>query len=81
MLEKFRRLSARTQTALQQPACLGNVAEIATLSMVFGQPEEEIHAAPLEAVRAGLVLRLEGSYAFFHHRIQEEAYALTLAFR
>ena len=49
-----------TQTALQQLACLGNVAEIATLSVVFGQSEEEIHAALLEAVRAGLILRLEG---------------------
>ena len=44
--------------------------------MVFGQSEEEIHAALLEAVRAGLILRLEGSYAFLHDRIQEAAYAL-----
>src|SRR5439155_5931097 len=76
MLRKLRRLSDRTQTALQQLACLGNVAEIATLSVVFGQSQEEIHAALLEAVRAGLVLRLEGSYAFLHDRIQEAAYAL-----
>ena len=76
MLGKLRRLSDRTQTALQQLACLGNVAEIATLSVVFGQSEEEIHTALLEAVRTGLVLRLEGSYAFLHDRIQEAAYAL-----
>ena len=76
MVGKLQRLSDRTQTALQQLACLGNVAEIATLSLVFGQSEEEIHASLLEAVRAGLVLRLEGSYAFLHDRIQEAAYAL-----
>jgi len=76
MLGKLRRLSDRTQTAHQQFACLGNVAEIATLSVVFGQPEKEIPAALLEAVRTGLVLRLEGSYAFLHDRIQEAAYAL-----
>ena len=76
MVGKLQRLSDRTQTALQQLACLGNVAEIATLSVVFGQSEEEIHASLLEAVRAGLVLRLEGSYAFLHDRIQEAAYAL-----
>ena len=59
MVGKLRRLPDTTQAALQQLACLGNVAEIATLSVVFGQSEEEIHAALLEAVRAGLILRLE----------------------
>ena len=76
MLGKLQRFSDRTQAALQQLACLGNVAEIATLSVVFGQSEEEIHTALLEAVRTGLILRLEGSYAFLHDRIQEAAYAL-----
>ena len=76
MLGKLQRFSGRTQAALQQLACLGNVAEIATLSVVFGQTEEEIHTALLEAVRSGLILRLEGSYAFLHDRIQEAAYAL-----
>jgi predicted ATPase len=76
MLEKLQRLSGRTQTALQQLACLGNVVEFATLSVVFGQSQEEIHTALLDAVRAGLLLRLEGSYAFLHDRIQEAAYAL-----
>ena len=52
------------------------MAEIATLGVVFGQSEEEIHASLLEAVRTGLILRLEGSYAFLHDRIQEAAYAL-----
>ncbi len=87
MVEKLRRLSDPTQAALQQVACLGNVAEIAILSMVFGQSdtgrcvrsivsEEEIHTALLEAARTGLILRMEGSYAFLHDRIQEAAYAL-----
>ena len=76
MLGKLRRLPHHTQTALQQLACLGNMADIATLGVVFGQSEEEIHAALLEAVRAGLILRLEDSYAFLHDRIQEAAYAL-----
>jgi len=76
MLGKLRRLSDRTQLALQQLACLGNGAEIGTLRVVFGQSEDEIHIAFLEAVRSGLVLRLEGSYTFLHDRIQEAAYAL-----
>jgi PAS domain S-box-containing protein len=76
MVGKLRRLSARTQIALQQIACLGNMAEITTLRVVFGEFGEEIHAALLEAVRTGVILRLEGSYAFLHDRIQEAAYAL-----
>jgi PAS domain S-box-containing protein len=76
MVEKLKRLSDTAQTTLEQLACLGNVVEIATLSLVFGESEEAIHTALLDAVRAGLILRLEGSYAFLHDRIQEAAYAL-----
>jgi len=76
MLGKLRRLPDMTQTALQQFACLGNAVEIATLNVVFGQSEEVIHTALFEAVRTGLILHLEGSYAFPHDRIQEAAYAL-----
>jgi len=76
MVGKAKRLSGATQTALQQLACLGNVVEIATLSLVFGESEEEIHTSLLEAARTGLILLLEGSYAFLHDRIQEAAYAL-----
>ncbi len=76
MVGKLRRLSGTTQAALQQLACLGNVADIAVLSLVFGQSEEKIHAPLAEAVRTGLILRMEGSYAFLHDRIQEAAYAL-----
>jgi predicted ATPase len=42
MVEKLKRLSGTAQIALQQLACLGNVLEIATLSLVFGASEEEI---------------------------------------
>jgi predicted ATPase/PAS domain-containing protein len=76
MVWKLKRLSGATQTALQQFACLGNVVEIATLSLVFGESEEEIHTSLLEAAHTGLILRLEGSYAFLHDRIQEAAYSL-----
>jgi hypothetical protein len=55
---KLKRLSGATQNAIRQLACLGNVAEIATLSLVHGESEEEIQKALWEAARAGLILRL-----------------------
>src|SRR3984885_6309084 len=76
MVGKLRRLSDPTQEALQHLPWLGNVGEIATLSVVFGLSEEQIHVALLDAARTGLILRLDGTYAFLHDRIQEAAYAL-----
>jgi len=76
MVGKLRRLSGATQTALQQLACLGNVVEFATLTLVYGESEEEIHTSLLEGARTGLIVRFEHSYEFLHDRVQEAAYAL-----
>ena len=76
MAGKLGRLSHTTQEALGQLACLGNLAESATLALVQGASEEQIHAALWEAVRAGLVFRLDSVYTFVHGRVQEAAYAL-----
>ena len=76
MAGKLKRLSATTQEALKDLACLGNVAEIAALTLVQGKTEEEIDAAFWEALHAGLIFRLENAYKFLHDRIQEAAYSL-----
>lgn len=76
MAENLIRLPEITQSALQQLACLGNVAEIKTLSSVLGIPEEGVRAALQEAIPQQLVQTPDGSYRFVHDRIREAAYSL-----
>ena len=77
MVGKLIRLPAETQQVVQQLACLGNAAAVATLSLVYGKTEAEIHSLLDEAVRADLLERRKDSYHFIHDRIEEAAYLLV----
>lgn len=76
MAGKLGRLPTETQAALCQLACVGSNAGFALLATVCETTQEGLHGSLREAVRAGLVLRSEDSYAFQHDRIQEAAYSL-----
>ncbi|MEH2482414.1 PAS domain S-box-containing protein [Nitrobacteraceae bacterium AZCC 2146] len=76
MVGKLIRLSADAQNALQQLACLGNTAEIATLSVVLGTTKEQVDTALWPARRQELVERMAGTYRFVHDRVQEAAYSM-----
>jgi PAS domain S-box-containing protein len=76
MIGKVNRLPVETQRALQEFACLGNSAEIETLSAVCGTSEQELHSNLWEAVRLEYIGRFADSYHFGHDRVQEAAYSL-----
>jgi PAS domain S-box-containing protein len=76
LVGKLNRLPVEAKKALQQLACIGNSAEMPTLSLVQGTSEEEVHSNLWEAVRLEFIVPQDGSYKFVHDRVQEAAYSL-----
>jgi PAS domain S-box-containing protein len=77
LAEKLTRLPLDTLDAIRQLACLGNVANVAKLSIVLEMSEDQVHAALAAALRQQFIDRLDHSYRFVHDRVQEAAYALV----
>ena len=75
MIGKLSRLPVATRQALQQLACIGGGADVATLSIVMNASEPEAHALLWDALRQELVVRRESAYEFAHDRVQEAAYS------
>ncbi|NEU95239.1 AAA family ATPase [Bradyrhizobium sp. UFLA 03-164] len=73
---KLARLPEKTQSLLQDFACLGGVADTITLSMLLDVPQDEVAFALLEALRQELIERRGDSYGFVHDRVQEAVYSL-----
>jgi predicted ATPase/signal transduction histidine kinase len=76
MAAKLSRLPVATREALGQLGCLGNVAHLATVALARGTSEREVQTTLADAVEAGLILRVNSSFAFIHDRVHEAAYAL-----
>ena len=76
MVDKLGRLPAESLQALQQLACLGNAAEVASLSKVLDVSEAQVHGRLREAVKKELVERRQQVYRFSHDRVHEAAYSL-----
>ena len=74
--ERLGRVTPDAQDALKHLACLGAKAGSATIAAILDVSEDATIATLDEVARAGLVLRMGGTYAFVHDRVQEAAYAL-----
>jgi PAS domain S-box-containing protein len=76
MVARLRRLPEASLRALKHLACLGNSVDIERFRQVIGTTQQEMETLLHEALRVGLLHRIDAAYAFAHDRVHEAAYAL-----
>jgi predicted ATPase/signal transduction histidine kinase/CheY-like chemotaxis protein len=92
MLARMRKLPAPTQRVLEAAACVGNVFDIDTLSIICESSPAVLHTQLAPAIEMGLIEPLArpavradagvpavASHVFAHDRVQQAAYGLTAA--
>ncbi len=64
MITKLGQLPEAARHVLKHLACLGRRASLDVLAPISGLTDGELHAALIDAVNAGLVIRIESGYEF-----------------
>ncbi|CUX58114.1 PAS sensor protein [Agrobacterium genomosp. 13 str. CFBP 6927] len=76
MVARLNRLSGESLQALKLAACMGSSIDLDRFHLVLGKGERDTQDLLKEALRMGLLVRVDGAYAFAHDRVQEAAYAM-----
>ena len=71
MVGKIQKLSGETQEVLKLAACIGNIFDLKTLSLVNEKPESQTAKALWTAIQEGLILPLNDSYNIINSYPQE----------
>ncbi|WP_437328238.1 ATP-binding protein [Sorangium sp. So ce381] len=75
----LRSLDAGTQDALRRFAVFGDAADLATLALLLGCPEDAVIERLQAAFALRLIVRIDREIRFLHDRIHQVAYELTPA--
>lgn len=79
MLARLKRLSGAARSALQAAACVGHRFELAHVAHAIDAPLDRVVAALAEALRAGLIVPLQGDHHLLDDGMEDPALLAALA--